>query len=233
MDNITLTGNNNIVNAVPTSTGANTLTPLDSISGTGTGNTLNIVDGTAVTPESSYYYSLPNAVTINDIATVNLTTQAGVYINTGSSDSDAGPETSISGLTTLNVTAADIDSEGVYVGAADTTNVNVTTATTNEVDIYGGAVVTVNATAANDVYLYGAGQTAVTVTAGDTYVYIENDSVNGRGNDGKGTTLTAVTLNGLTMKLISKGTLLPMLRWQTSRTTPTSKSTTMRRVRNR
>ncbi|MEX3856310.1 beta strand repeat-containing protein [Paraburkholderia sp. BR10923] len=193
VDTITLTGNNNVVNATPNSTGLNTLTSLDSISGTGTGNTLNIVDGHAA--GAGYQYTIPTAANIGDIATLNVTTNGGVSINTGSSNVAAPTETSIAGLTALNVTAAD-SANAAVVGAADTTNVTLTTGTAGAATIYGGAVDTVTATAATTVQVIGAGLTAVTVNGDAGAVTIDNQSA--AGATGAGTTLTSATINGNT-----------------------------------
>ncbi|MGF6837636.1 hypothetical protein QF001_001503 [Paraburkholderia youngii] len=144
VDSVTLTGNNNVVNGVldarapaNTLTSSATLTALDSIKGTGTGNTLNLVDsdntGAAVAE------SLPTGITVSGIATVNLSTVNAV--GTVATPFDVSGFTGLQNFNVATSTGADV------INAATTTSVSVTD-TAGAVTVTGGNAVTVNTTGA-------------------------------------------------------------------------------------
>jgi hypothetical protein len=152
VDNITLTGNNNVVNATDEQTvlgtSEATWTALDSITGTGTGNTFNIVTAESV--------SVPAGATVSGIQTLNvIESSTGVSSSpfiSGETTINLDTSTGFTGLQTLNVTTAGeaiSDYGTTTLVAAATTNVNVTatpaaTFEASAISVDGGNNVTVN-----------------------------------------------------------------------------------------
>ncbi|MGA7776628.1 MAG: DUF4214 domain-containing protein [Paraburkholderia sp.] len=156
VDNITLTGNNNVVNATDGGTNGNTQTwsALDTITGTGTGNTLNVA--TAQTQSS-----VPAGATVSGVQTFNFT-------ESGNHAVTLDTATGFSGLTTFNVNAV---GGSVTLISAATTNVTVTetpaaTTTAAQVSVDGGDNVTVNTN--GDVVIGGTTAPAGAITVNET-----------------------------------------------------------------
>ncbi|MGF6958245.1 DUF4214 domain-containing protein [Paraburkholderia youngii] len=145
-DVITLSGNNNVVNAVlnapAATTNQSTLTALDKIAATGTGNVLNIQDVAGGS-------ALPTSATISGVQTINLASAAAATIDVTSA--------SISGLKTLNVTQSS-GADVIVVGNGTAVNV---------IDTLAGAGGTVNVTATDSAVTVNA-QGDVTIAGGST-----------------------------------------------------------------
>ncbi|TDN67132.1 hypothetical protein [Paraburkholderia sp. BL10I2N1] len=169
MDTVTLTGNNNVLNAVlgvdASGHSVATLNAFDSIKGAAnsTGNTLNIADSSTVAQVDV----IP--ATLSNIQTVGLTT-------TDNAGSVGGPTVfDVSGLTNLTVQSA--GNAGDDIKAATTTNVTDTASGGGGATISGGNAVTVKANgsisvtgAAGAVAVTdaGAGPNTITVQGGTT-----------------------------------------------------------------
>ena len=169
VDNITLTGNNNVVNAVLNDAAAtsnvSTFTNLDSIKGSGTGNVLNIVDanGTAA-------IAVPTGVSVSGVQTVNVQTVTGV----GAAAATPFDVSGFSGLQSFNVTTS---TGADFIKAAGTTAVNVVD-TLGTVAVVGGSTVTVKTDTGSAVSVAGAaGATkAVTVNGGAAITIVDGNS---------------------------------------------------------
>lgn len=208
MDTVTLTGNNNVVNATLdnalTATGAPaalttaTLGGADSISGTGTGNSLVITDGSAASVDA-----IPVGASISGVQTITLKTagNAGNTVTgTGSATVPAGAHTfdvsGIAGLTAVNVTSS--GALGDNIKAATTTNITVTALNgADAVTTAGGKAVSVTS-GANVTVAGEAG--AVTVTNAQGGATQNTISI----QDGAAVTVNATGLNG-TASTISVG----------------------------
>ncbi len=188
VDNIILTGNNSVVNGVvagnsgsTTSTG--TFTPLDKISGTGTGNTLNISDLSGA--------GVPSGVSVSGVQTLN-------WVSAGNANVNTTP--GFTGLKTANVTSSAFASVTVGNGTA----ANVTAATGASVIATDSAVTVVNA---KGFVTINGGSTQTVTTAGGVNLYnatgavTATDSAQGAANssikDGTSASLTtSVALDG-------------------------------------
>ena len=213
IDTITAPGNNNVVNGAANSNvgGVTTVTPLDSITFTGVGNTLNLTD-----TGSAASLNLAD-LKVSGVQTLNLGSNTGLL----------GGAVNVSGFTGLTQATFSLGNPGVNqaITAADTTNVSLTEANVAATTITttGGAdvAVTINgatvgstttvgggpllmpagspplgATVGSTTTVGGGALNVVTVTGGGN-VTINNGSATGI-NNGLGTTLTSVTLNGNT-----------------------------------
>ncbi|WP_176368459.1 beta strand repeat-containing protein [Paraburkholderia youngii] len=151
VDPITLTGNNNVVTGTMTGAATDTFSALDKISGTGTGNVLNIVETATPAPAA-----MPAGISVSGVQTVNVVAAAGAYIDTTSG---------FTGLKTVNVTQSN-GADNVKVG--DGTAVNVADSDTTAADlvhvIATTGAVTVNA--ASDVTVAGGSTQTVTTSNG-------------------------------------------------------------------
>lgn len=176
VDAITLTGNNNVVNgtldgnpAGPTSTA--TLTALDSISGTGTGNVLKLAD-------VSGGATLPAGISVSGVQTVDLSSAAGV----GASAINAfNTASGFTGLQTLNVTQS-TGSDYIQVGTGTAVSVVDSVAAGHAaglVNITGGTTQTVTATNSAVTTSGATGNVAVTAADQDAGNNIQiNDGAN-------------------------------------------------------
>ncbi|QKE40723.1 MAG: DUF4214 domain-containing protein [Ferrovum myxofaciens] len=159
VDTITPSGNSVINAALDNNAGAPattaTLSGADSITATGTGNTLKLTDGIATA-----YDTIPVGATISGVQTITLTT-AGNAGNLGSTSFDTS---GIAGVTTVSVTSA--GTHGDQIKAAATTNItDISNGTANQVVTAGGNNVTVTTSGIVDVgytsgSLVGAAATA-------------------------------------------------------------------------
>jgi S-layer protein len=153
IDNITV-GSNAVINA-PDISGSTSWTPLDTITGTGSNNTLNIASATAIS-------AAPAGSSVSGIQTINISDGAGITVDVSSG---------YSGLTQLTATAA---AHAISVTAASTTNVSAVNAGASGSDtIYGGNNVTATASA-SAVTIGGAAAShaspAGTITVTDTAI---------------------------------------------------------------
>ncbi|MEX3790522.1 beta strand repeat-containing protein [Paraburkholderia sp. BR14374] len=155
VDTVTLTGNNNVVNATDVAVGLgtqNTWNGLDSITGTGTGNTLNVATALAIN-------GVPAGATVSGVQTLNVIESVNAPVTL---DTTKG----FTGLTNLNVTSA---GGAVTLNAAATNNVSVTEVPASgigagAVHVDGGNNVTVNSNNAVTIGLKTAAAGTVTVT---------------------------------------------------------------------
>jgi S-layer protein len=192
IDTFHLSGNNGVVNGTNAPM-AVVLQSLDVITGSGSGNVLNISDTTGLTTPF-HVFNFPTAITISGIQTFNIATN-GAFGTGGAAFDLSG----FAGLTTANLIASDEGFNGFdSVKLADTTALNLTVPATDFVRTVGGSAVSV--TGANGADVNGAKLASATFTgtvAGGT-LQVANGSANAAtygASDGKGTTLTTVTLN--------------------------------------
>ncbi len=189
IDTITAPGNNNVVNGAANSNvgGVTTVTPLDSITFTGVGNTLNLTD-----TGSAASLNLAD-LKVSGVQTLNLGSNTGLL----------GGAVNVSGFTGLTQATFSLGNPGVNqaITAADTTNVSLTEANVAATTITttGGAdvAVTINGATVGSTTTVGGGALNVVTVTGGGNVTINNGSATGI-NNGLGTTLTSVTLNGNT-----------------------------------
>ncbi|WP_429559268.1 DUF4214 domain-containing protein [Paraburkholderia youngii] len=186
-DAITLTGNNNVVNGTLDARAAAsaTFSNLDSIKGSGTGNTLNLVDSDTASSTTATPDSLPTGITVSGIQTVNLQTVNGV----GAALATPFDVSGFTGLTNFNVTTS---TGADFVKAAGTTAVNIVD-TLGTVSVVGGSTVSVKTDTGSAVGVTGAAgaTTAVTVNGGAAVTIIDANSATAVGT--AGTTYAAHT----------------------------------------
>ncbi|MCG5074521.1 hypothetical protein [Paraburkholderia tagetis] len=196
VDNVTLTGNNNVVNGIignasgGTATAVSTFTPLDSITAAkgSTGNVFNLAVTTAAGAAAS---DLPAGVTVSGVQTVNLADAGATGVDNFSS---------WTGLTQLNVTEVG-GAQGIT--AAGTTNVSLTdaAAAAAAINVQGGANVAVTAngvTTAGVTGVINVGTTAAvtgTVTVTENMLATQTGAATADAINVKGGTTVTVTAN--------------------------------------
>ncbi|MPW17637.1 DUF4214 domain-containing protein [Paraburkholderia sp. CNPSo 3157] len=203
VDNVTLSGNNNVVNGT-IGTGA-TLTAQDKIVGAGSGNTLNIVDNgttsttttstvvggvTTGTSSSSTVYgdALPTTVSVSGVQTVNLVSGGA----TGTSDFSG-----FTGLTTLNVNEAGGAAGITAAGTTAVTLADVAAAATT-INVQGGSNGSVTAngvTAGGTINVGTVAQATGTVSVTENMLATQTGAAIADAINVKGGTTVSVTAN--------------------------------------
>jgi len=212
VDNVNLTGSNNVVNGTANGTGA-TYTVGDQVIGAAgtTGNTLNLSDLTVAVGATLGLWNTVNlaGVTVSNIQTLNLTSGEAISVNTSTGSAGFSGLTSLSVVSVSGTGTATTNVDSVTAGATTAVKVSDTegAATTAVLTVTGGSSVSVTenngfakGAGSGITVLGGSGTTSVSVTQTESATGQDQTVIITDKNEAGGTKagiITSVTIDGL------------------------------------